>query len=131
MFETIPPPLHFAKLWLAIGWLLVGLVIFESLRPDPPSFDFVPYWDKWGHLLSYGILMGWFAQIYQKRRQRIWIAAALVVLGIAIEFAQQQTGYRTFEYLDMVADGVGVLIGYGLSWTPLGRSIRYAENMLN
>ena len=131
MFETVPPPLRFAKLWITIGWVLVGYVIFESLRPDPPSFDAVPDWDKWGHTIAYMVLMLWFAQIYLRRSQRIEIGMALLGLGIAIEFAQRETGYRTFEYLDMVADGVGVLIGYGLSWTPLGRSVRYAESLLS
>ena len=130
MFETIPPPLRYAKLWLAIGWLMIGYVIYESLIPQQWDFDYItPWWDKWSHLVIFAVLMLWFAQIYLRRRQRVWIALSLVGLGIAIEFAQEQTGYRSFEYLDMVADGIGAVIGYGLSWTPLGGSIRFAENL--
>jgi glycopeptide antibiotics resistance protein len=33
-------------------------------------------------------------------------------MGIAIEFLQRMTGYRTFDVLDMVANAVGVLLGW-------------------
>ncbi len=130
MFETIPPPLRFAKLWLTIGWMLIGCVIYESLTPEPPSFDNVPYWDKWGHLFSYGFLMLWFAQIYQRRSQRIWVALGLIGLGVGLEFAQEQTGYRTFEYADMLADALGTALGWGVATTALGAALGSIERRL-
>jgi VanZ family protein len=33
-------------------------------------------------------------------------------MGIAIEFVQGATGYRSFEVMDMVADAIGVLLGW-------------------
>ena len=47
-----------------------------------------------------------------RTRAKKWsIAVGLVALGIAIEFAQEQTRYRQFEIADMGADGIGVAIG--------------------
>ncbi len=33
-------------------------------------------------------------------------------MGIIIEYLQRATGYRSFEYIDMVANTIGVLAGY-------------------
>ena len=35
------------------------------------------------------------------------------LMGIALEFIQEMTGYRTFDLLDMLANAAGVL---GASW---------------
>jgi ligand-binding sensor domain-containing protein len=55
--------------------------------------------------------MGWFTRLLGGRRPRLAIATGLVALGIAIEFAQGATGYRSFDAWDMVADGLGVAVG--------------------
>jgi VanZ family protein len=39
-------------------------------------------------------------------------ALGFVAMGILIEFLQRMTGYRDFEVLDMVADAIGVLLGW-------------------
>ena len=99
------------NLWLAFGWALVFAVIYLSLTPIPPTID-IEQGDKYGHILAYGTLMVWFAQIHAARLARVWLALAFVALGIGLEFVQGLTAYRTFEIADMIADGIGVLAGW-------------------
>ncbi len=88
----------------------MALLIYLSFAPQPPAMD-VELGDKIGHLLAYGTLMFWWAQHFVTTRKRFAVATALIALGIAIEFVQGWSGWRAFEYADMVADAAGVLLG--------------------
>jgi VanZ family protein len=79
--------------------------------PAPPTLDFEQS-DKLGHFLAYGGLMFWFCQLYPKRRTRVYYAAGFIALGVGMEFLQGMTDYRTFEALDMVANTIGVFLGW-------------------
>lgn len=117
--------------WLAFGWLLVGLVVYLSLTPHPPeqlSLPF-PYADKLGHGFAYASLSLWFCQICLQARQRAAVVAALIGLGITLEFLQGMGGYRTFEIADMVANSIGTLLGLLLAHTPLGRLFVWFEGL--
>jgi VanZ family protein len=120
--------LRFHNYWLALGWVWVAYVLYVSLIPEPPGPD-GPWWDKIGHTLAYTFLMLWFAQLYVAGRTKLWIALALIGFGIAIEFAQEQTGYRHFEVADMGADAIGVALGWLLGQTPLAQVLRLVERM--
>jgi VanZ family protein len=109
MFEKYE--LRWTTTWLAIGWLLVATVIVLSLvklGTQPPR----AHSDKVGHVLAYATLMFWFAQIYSRERTKLFIAIGLVLMGIALEIAQEYTGYRTFDYADIAANSFGVVIGW-------------------
>jgi VanZ family protein len=97
--------------WLALGWAMVGAVVWLSLTPSPPKLDFEAS-DKLGHLLGYGTLMFWFSQLYVERRARIAYAAGFAAMGVALEFVQGELGYRSYEVFDMCANGLGVLLGW-------------------
>jgi len=98
-------------LWLALGWGLVAAILWLSLTPSPPKVDFAQS-DKVGHFLAYGGVMFWFAQLYAARGTRLAYAAGFVAMGVALEFIQGWTGYRSFEVYDMLADGIGVALGW-------------------
>jgi VanZ family protein len=109
------------NVWLVLGWLWVAVVFYLSLMPDPPeplSFDGV---DKLEHAAAYLGLMLWFCQVVVERRTRIYLTAAFVTMGVGIEILQGLSGYRYFEYADMLANSMGVLIGWRLAHTRLGR----------
>ena len=72
----------------------------------------MPYSDKIGHLASYAVLMFWFCQLY---RTRIFYAAGFILMGVALEFVQRQLGYRSYEVGDMIANALGVLLGWGVA----------------
>jgi VanZ family protein len=108
-------------LWLAGGWLLVGLVVYLSLTPHPPEPLSFPNADKLEHGFAYGSLALWFCQIYLLARSRMIALASLIGFGIALEFVQGWTGYRHFDVWDMVANSIGVMLGFLLALTPFGR----------
>ena len=122
--------LYFHKLWFWLGWFWIAVVIYLSLMPEPPSLGEGPWSDKIGHSLAYTALMLWFAQLHRDRPKKLLVALGLVALGIAIEFAQEQTGYRQFEIADMFADALGVAIGLVLAETPLSRALRLVERIV-
>ncbi len=110
-------PLRYFRLWQAMGWLAVVATIYLSLTSEPVvelSFD---YGDKLGHFLAYGVLMGWFVQLYQSRARLIAHALFLISLGVGLEFLQQYSG-RYFEVADMVANASGVVLALLLLFTP-------------
>lgn len=101
------------SLWLALGWALVAAIAWLSLAPAPPQLEFEQS-DKLGHLLGYGGLMFWFCQLYRKTT-RLLYALGFIAMGVALEFAQGQLGYRTYEVFDMYANALGVLLGWALA----------------
>ena len=103
------------KLWSAMGWMLIATVIYLSLTPHPIEID-IAQGDKLGHALAYFAMMMWFAQLY-RRRSHAWWGLGFIALGIVLEYLQGWSGYRDFEYLDMVADAAGVTAGWLLGGT--------------
>ncbi len=100
------------RLTVGFGWLLVAVIIWLSLTPSPPSIDIgIAQIDKLEHFSAYGSLMFWFAQLYLRTPVRAAYAIGFVAMGIALEFIQAHVG-RDFEIADMVADAVGVAIGW-------------------
>jgi len=76
--------------------------------PKPPTID-VAQGDKLGHFAAYGLLMFLFCQIYVRR---LAFALAFIAMGVGLEFLQGMTGYRTFDVFDMLANAVGVALGW-------------------
>jgi VanZ family protein len=59
--------------------------------------------------------MFWFCMLYRGPRTRLVYALGFIAMGIAIEFVQRWTGYRSFEVYDMIADALGVLFGWAVA----------------
>ena len=112
---------NYRRAWLAGGWLLVGLVVYLSLTPQPPQPVSFAQSDKLEHGFAYASLSLWFCQLYLSTRSRMMVIAGLFGLGVALEFLQGWSGYRYFDVWDMVANSIGVLLGFILVRTPLGR----------
>lgn len=110
-----PPSLAFFPVWLAIGYLLVGIVIYLSLMSNPPGLMDFSFGDKIGHLTAYATLMFWFGQLYLRFKQHVIIALSFGLLGVTLEILQGMGGTRMFEYADMAANACGVLLGWGLT----------------
>lgn len=113
---------------LTIGWLLVLTVTVLSLIPV--EADLSEGRDKWSHWLAYGSLMLWFSMLHTQFALRVRLALALVIMGVVIEFLQGQTGYRSFDVHDMVANALGVLSGWAVALTPVGQSLKWMEARL-
>jgi VanZ family protein len=123
--------LKYHRLWLAAGGLMVGMVVYLSLTPQPPvplTFDNA---DKFEHVLAYASLSYWFCQLYTTGWARLAVITALIGLGVGLEYVQGWTGYRTFDVMDMLADGTGVFAGGLLACTPVGRMLAFIEHRTN
>jgi hypothetical protein len=101
------------RLWTGVGWVQVLLVIYLSLMPVP-GFAVLPMeqGDKIAHVLAYGVLMSWFANLYGRLHERWLLAVGFIAMGIALEFVQRWMGFRAFEVSDMVAGALGVGAGW-------------------
>jgi VanZ family protein len=88
-------------------WGLLLLVVVASLLPiaylPPPVFSI---WDKLQHATAFAALCMLGLMAYGSHRIRVIVG--LLVLGAAIEVAQAATGWRYGEWLDLLADGVGI-----------------------
>lgn len=94
--------------WRVAFALALGAVAWTSLLPPddlPPGLGLS---DKVLHLAGYAVL-GALAVLSGLR----WpvAVAALVGFGLVIELLQGAVGYRSLEWLDLVADGAGALTG--------------------
>lgn len=104
------------RLILAGGWLYAAAIAFLSLTPRPPHLG-LAYGDKLGHFAAYSLLMFWFCWLYRSGRTRLAYGAGWIAMGVALEFAQGATGYRSLELADMAANTLGVLAGAAAALT--------------
>lgn len=106
--------------WGLLGGLLITLITVLSLIPMGPPPLAIPNGDKLNHALAYITLTWWFGQLLPARR-RLFLVLALLGYGVLIELAQGLTGYRSADPKDVLANGVGILLGLALLRTPAGR----------
>jgi VanZ family protein len=110
--------------WLTIFFtLFILLIILLADTGNLGIFAFlyhVPYADKAGHFLLYGILallmnLTLFRSLQSQNRTRIaWISILALAFLIGIEeFSQQSFSSRTFSLSDLTASYLGVIV---FSW---------------
>lgn len=122
------PVLRRRRLWLAMGWSFVALVIYLSLNHDPVPVPDVGF--KLGHVMAYAWLMFWFTPLASPGRPRLLLALSLVAMGVGLEYAQLLTSNRHFAVGDMRDDAVGVIAGWLAALTPLGRAVPAIDRAL-
>ena len=116
------------KVWLFTGWLLITLVVYLSLIPALPSIDITAA-DKVAHIFAYATLTLWFLQLYPADR-RAMLVIGFIMMGIALEFLQELTASRSFEYADIAANTGGVVLGWLLAKTRLSNTLHVIEKQL-
>ena len=104
-------PFRLFPVWLTLGWLLLLFVLYSSLTPDPMKTPGVEHGDKIGHFLAYFSLVAWFCQLYKPNAHTL-LFGQFVAMGVLLEFIQGATGYRTFDYADMLANTAGAAGGW-------------------
>ena len=121
--------IEFYRLWSVVGVIMILAVCVGSLVPPPP-YPTIEGSDKLVHLVSYGTLAYWWGMLRPQQRHRWALSGMFVALGVALEFAQGATGYRTFDVFDMAANAVGVLCGRLAVETPLGGLLAAIDRMV-
>ncbi|MCX7545707.1 VanZ family protein [Marinicella gelatinilytica] len=97
------------KIAHGIGWLLVILIWLLSLLPLSVPTTAVEGGDKIGHFVAYAVMTYWFLHLYPKTWLVIW---AFIVMGVMIEVLQGLTTFRFFEWADILANGLGVVVAW-------------------
>ena len=98
--------------WLVAGLGWVGLIVYLSLADLQIPQGVISWSDKLNHLLAYGFLMGWFGQLFLRRKSRVLVAVGLIAVGVVMEILQARLPYRWFEVADALANTGGVLLAY-------------------
>ncbi len=89
-------------------WVCALSTAFLSLVPSellPQAFN---WWDKAQHALGFAVLTGLGLLAYPKARS--WLPWGLFLFGACIELAQAASGWRRGDWLDLLADAVGILV---------------------
>lgn len=90
------------------------LAVVLALALMPPQTLVPPTgWDKANHAMAFAVLAMLGCLSYPGRHALILLG--LLAYGAVIELLQGLTGYRSAETLDVLADGVGLLVG----WTSM------------
>ena len=121
--------LRYPIVWGLSGFGLLVLVAAGSLMPGGGVVIEFEHSDKIVHVLSYFVLIVWFAGLYAKGRCKK-IAFFLIVFGMLLEFIQAQLPYRMFDPLDIIANTGGVVLGLLLSTFILGGWCQRVEMLL-
>jgi VanZ family protein len=87
------------------------LVIVLALALMPPQVHLPSTgWDKANHALAFIALAVLGCGGYPRRKPAVLLG--LLVYGVLIEVLQGLTGYRSAEWLDLAADGAGLVCGW-------------------
>ena len=91
--------------------LIIGVLSLTRIGTQQPiSFK---YLDKIEHCIAYSVLSFlWLLAIGKTKSIVFLVVLGCVFYGIIIEVLQGATTYRTFDYVDMVANSLGVIVGY-------------------
>jgi VanZ family protein len=97
----------------AVFWCFLLCVVVLSLLPTnylpPPVLNI---WDKLEHAMAFAVLTMLGLHAYESRPLRTVLG--IFLLGGVIEVAQAATGWRYGEWLDLLADAVGIALAVGL-----------------
>ncbi|MBQ6190192.1 MAG: VanZ family protein [Bacteroidaceae bacterium] len=104
-----------------LSHFVIAVVIILSLAPIPemPRLPDINLLDKWAHFVMYGglCLVIWW-EYWRQHRQINWQHATIgaillpIILGILMELGQTYlTTCRTGDWLDAVANAIGVVLG--------------------
>lgn len=103
--------LHLRGVLLARGLLIAGLAVVawaSLVRPGSLPGEVALVSDKLLHAVGYAVLG---ALAIAAGLRPIVSVALLVAFGLLLEIAQLVSGYRAFEWTDLLADAVGAVIG--------------------
>ena len=118
------PPLHHARTAYLLAFAMLVMVVVLSLVPAP---QLVAGSDKLIHFVVYLGLSAGFSILVCRNRSLYLVGAGLIVYGISIEWLQGLTGYRYFEYQDILANSAGVLVGLLIRMSPIPLWVRQLE----
>jgi len=113
-------PFKRPALWVGLWVAMMLAVVVVCLGPPPQIPDMPENGDKIEHFLTYVMLAMGAVQLFATRRALAWAGLGLVLLGVAIEFAQGAfTVDRSADPFDALANTLGVLTGLASVRLPM------------
>ena len=128
--QNLNTRLKFLRFWRITGWTVVAVAWYVALDPSPVDLSAIQFGDKLVHTTAYLGMMLWLSQCYARQR-RLTLAVFFIAMGVVIEFLQGWSGYRTFEVADMIANTLGVIIGWLISYTVAGKLFYKVERLIS
>lgn len=110
--------------WRYLFTVLLAVISWLALSAAPPA-TVSTGWDKANHSLAFAALA--FSAVWAFWPQpSLWarLIAVLLAYGIAIEIAQSFLPPREADWHDVLADGIGILLGLVAAWPIVGLSRR-------
>lgn len=103
----------------AAAWFIIASILFFLPGEDIPEVSFLDliYFDKWVHIGLFAGLVFLSALPFIKAgkctvKLLIKISIMFILYGICVEFIQKYLNEgRSFDYIDMIADAGGCIIG--------------------
>ena len=88
--------------------LAIGVMLWLALHPSPP----ISGWqlDKLNHLAAFFVLALLTDYAFPSAAVTAVKLLPLLSFGVLIEVLQYWVGYRYFEWLDVIADGAGIVL---------------------
>jgi len=90
--------------WIALVGSYIAAILPQEIAPT-----LGPLSDKWTHFIAFSVLTLLLRLSY--RTQVLWTVAAMLFYAVFIEVSQYFTPNRCAEFLDVVADAIGIAIG--------------------
>ncbi|MDZ7643390.1 MAG: VanZ family protein [Woeseiaceae bacterium] len=127
-------PLRWARRWRVAGAFMLVCVLAGALMPALWLFPdlrlrHVAAYDKWLHAGAFLVLTVWFCGQYAKAAY-LRLGAGLLLFGAVIELCQYVTIYRTADWHDLLADGIGIVTGLVVAVAGAGGWSMRAEHWL-
>jgi len=116
--------------WWLVGWVLLAATVNESLQAKVWKVADLIAWDKATHFLGYFLLTTWFTGVARRSRYPL-VGVLLIAFGGALEIAQgaMHEG-RMADWLDFLANSLGVMLGVTLAMLGLGDWMIWIERLL-
>ena len=120
------------KLWFALGFLVIFFVTFIMFAPPEWLFsseikEESIYIDKIIHTLVFVFLVLWFSG---QVKMTLSFFVIVSFYGCIVEFVQYYLPYRSFEWLDLLFNQIGIVIGIMLGEALLKKWSLNLEEMI-
>src|SRR5665811_2129310 len=99
------------SIWLWAFFTCALAVLVLALMPAPPPV-ITTGWDKSNHLLAFAVMAWLGCKAFPQRLANTLLA--LLAYGALIEILQSFTPTRSAEWLDLLADCLGIVVGWGV-----------------
>lgn len=117
--------------WAVVAVTATGIVAASVSRGGPARQLTGPLGavglDKYLHAIAFGafaLALAYALASWPSRRVAIAVFVGTIAFGFAVELLQLPLPYRTFSWLDLVADGAGAVVVAG-SWRAVADRVRF------